>query len=246
MKSKILWLLPIVLFLGLWEAVARSGIFSHYLFPPFSHVMVTMFVLFINGIMLENFVSSLVRILAGFIIGALAGIGVGILMGYNKAVHDALHPIFSLLMPIPALGWLPLLMLWIGIGEALPITIVFLCSFFPILYNTITGIRSVGEDVINVARSLGATKRKVLTTVLLPLALPNIFTGLRLESGMAWRVIIAAEMVAIPSGLGTLLMSAESLLRVDIIMACLIILSFMCLLFEKTLLFFEKKIVRWK
>jgi NitT/TauT family transport system permease protein len=137
-------------------------------------------------------------------------------------------------------------MLWIGVGESLPITIIFICSFFPILYNTVTGIRSVSSEIVSVARTLGASKRQILTTILLPLALSNIFTGLRLEAGMTWRVIIAAEMVAVPTGLGALLISSESLLRVDIIMVCLIVLSLMCLLFEKTLLFLERKITRWK
>ena len=244
--EKILWVVPILTFLAIWEAVARAGFFPQYLFPPFSHVMVTMYVLIANGILVENFVSSLIRVLAGFVLGAIAGIGVGIIMGYNEAVNRVLHPIFSLLMPIPALGWLPLLMLWIGVGEALPITIIFLCSFFPILYNTVTGIRSVSGEIVSVARTLGASKRKILTTILLPLAMSNIFTGLRLEAGMAWRVVIAAEMIAIPTGIGALLISSESLLRVDIIMVCLIVLSLMCLLFEKTLLLLEKKITKWR
>lgn len=244
--EKILWIIPILTFLSIWEAIARIGLFPHYLFPPFSHVMVTMYLVIVSGVLVENFISSLLRVLAGFFLGALAGICVGVLMGYNEAVNRALHPIFSLLMPIPALGWLPLLILWIGVGEALPVTIIFICSFFPILYNTVTGIRNVSSEVISVARTLGASKRQILTTILLPLALSNIFTGLRLEAGMAWRVVIAAEMVAIPTGLGALLISSESLLRVDVIMVCLIILSLMCLLFEKTLLFLERKINRWK
>jgi len=115
----------------------------------------------------------------------------------------------------------------------LPIAIIFICSFFPVLYNTITGIKTVPEDFIKVAKTLGASPIKILTTVILPLALPNIFTGLRLEAGMAWRVIIAAEMVAIPTGIGALLMRAESLIRVDIIIVCLMVLSVMCLSFEK-------------
>lgn len=244
--EKILGVIPVLVFLAVWEATARAGFFPEYLFPPFSHVMATMYVLVASGILVENFISSLLRVLAGFILGAVAGIGVGIIMGYNETVNRALHPIFSLLMPIPALGWLPLLMLWIGVGEALPVTIIFLCSFFPILYNTVTGIRSVSEEIISVARTLGASKKKILTTILLPLAVSNIFTGLRLEAGMAWRVIIAAEMVAIPTGIGALLISSESLLRVDVIMVCLIVLSLMCLSFEKALLLLERRIARWR
>jgi len=205
-----------------------------------------MYLLLTNGVLVKNFVSSLLRVLAGFFLGSVAGICVGILMGCNEAINNALHPIFSYLMAIPALGWLPLLMVWIGISEALPIIVIFICSFFPILYNTVTGIRGVDREIIDVARVLGASKRKLLTTIILPLALPNIFTGLRLEAGMAWRVVIVAEMVAIPVGIGALLMSSESLLRVDIIVACLMVLGVMCFLFEKALILIEKKMIKWR
>ena len=103
----------------------------------------------------------------------------------------------------------------------LPITIIFICSFFPVLYNTVTGIRNVDKAYIRVAKTLGASNTRILATVVIPLALPNIFTGLRLEAEMAWRVIIAAEMVAIPTGIGALMMKAESLIRIDIIIVCL-------------------------
>jgi NitT/TauT family transport system permease protein len=121
----------------------------------------------------------------------------------------------------------------------LPITIIFICSFFPILYNTSTGIKTVDKNYIKVARSLGASDKEILTSIVIPLALPNIFTGLKLESGMAWRVIIAAEMVAIPTGIGALMMRAESLMRIDIIIVCLIILAMMCFLFERFFIFLE-------
>ena len=138
-------------------------------------------------------------------------------------------------------------MLWIGINEMLPITLIFICSFFPVLYNTVTGIKNVDKDYIHVARTLGASDIKILTTVVMPLALPNIFTGLRLESGMAWRVIIAAEMVAIPTGIGALMMRAESLIRIDIIIVCLIVLAVMCLSFEKFFAYLETRLTaKWR
>jgi len=171
---------------------------------------------------------------------------VGMVMGWVENINKALHPIISLLYPIPALGWLPLLMLWIGINEMLPITIIFICSFFPVLYNTVTGIRNVDKQYIQVARTLGASDARILATVVMPLALPNIFTGLRLEAGMAWRVIIAAEMVAIPTGIGALMMRAESLIRIDIIIVCLIVLAVMCLAFERFFQYLETRMTaRW-
>ena len=185
--------------------------------------------------------SSLFRVLAGFLLGSTAGIVVGIGMGSKESVNKSFHPIFSLLYPIPALGWAPLLMVWIGINDLLPVALIFLCSFFPVLYNTITGIKSVDREVIKAARTLGASDGKILTTVILPLAIPNIFTGLRLEAGMAWRVVIAAEMVAIPTGIGALMIRSESLLRMDVIIVCLMVLSVMCLASERFFQFAEKR-----
>ena len=200
-----------------------------------------------SGVLGENFLSSLVRVLIGLIVGSLTGIMVGVVMGWKETMNKALHPIISLLYPIPPLGWLPLLMLWMGINEVLPIAIIFIASFFPVLYNTVTGIRSVDKDYIQVARTLGASDMKILTTVVMPLALPNIFTGLRLNAGMAWRVVIAAEMVAIPTGIGALLMKASSLIRIDIIIVCLIVLAVMTFSFERFFAYMEEKVtVKWR
>jgi NitT/TauT family transport system permease protein len=241
-------LLPIAIFLAVWELVARLNLVpGHLSFPPFSAVVMEFYNLAANGVLGDNFFASLTRVLIGFITGSIAGIAVGILMGWRENFNKALHPIISLFYPIPALGWLPLLMLWIGINEMLPIAIIFICSFFPVLYNTVTGIRSVDKDYIRVARTLGASDAKILATVAIPLALPNIFTGLRLEAGMAWRVIIAAEMVAIPTGIGALLMKAESLIRIDIIIVCLIVLAVMCLAFERFFQYMETRLTkRWR
>ena len=246
---KLKWeIIPIVIFLGTWEIIARLDLMpGQFFFPPFSVVVMEFWYLAVSGVLGRNFFSSLIRVLIGFSAGSIAGLFIGIIMGWNNIANKALNPIISLVYPIPALGWLPLLMLWFGIGEILPIAIIFICSFFPILYNTVTGIKNVNKNYIFVARTLGASDLKILSTVVVPLALPNIFTGLKLESGMAWRVIIAAEMVAIPTGIGALMMKAESLIRIDIIIVCLIVLGIMCLSFEKFFASLEKKLTnRWR
>jgi NitT/TauT family transport system permease protein len=241
-------LLPIVIMLVLWEIIARLELFpGQFYFPPFSTVVQEFYYLTINGVLGDNFLSSLGRVLIGFTAGSIAGILVGAIMGWKDIAHKALNPIINIIYPIPALGWLPLLMLWIGINELLPITIIFICSFFPVCYNTVTGIRNVDRDYIKAARTLGASDLRILATVVMPLALPNIFTGLRLEAGMAWRVIIAAEMVAIPTGIGALMMKAENLMRIDIIIVCLIVLAVMCLTFERFFAFLEERVTaKWR
>ena len=245
-KTKIFEFIPLIFLIIIWEIVGRIGFISKGLLPPFSEVLTIAFSFIKNGILIENFLKSFIRVLIGFFLGSLLGIFTGIIMGWNKYIERSLSPIISILYPIPALGWLPILMLWIGINELLPITIIFICSFFPVCYNTICGIRSVDKNYIRVARTLGASKIRILKTIVFPLALPNIFTGLRLEAGMAWRVIIAAEMVAIPTGIGALMMKAESLIRMDIIILCLLILSIMTFLFEKFFVYLENKTTKWK
>jgi len=241
-------ILPVAIFLAIWEMVARLDLIpGHFFFPPFSTVMQEFYRLVANGVLPSNFLSSLVRVLIGFCAGSLAGLLVGTLMGWKDLLNRAFSPLISLLYPIPALGWLPLLMLWIGINELLPIAIIFICSFFPICYNTATGIRNVDKDFVQAARTLGASDLRVLLTIVFPLALPTIFTGLRLEAGMAWRVIIAAEMVAIPTGIGALMMRAESLMRVDIIIVCLMVLATMCFLFERIFTYLERRLTEgWR
>ena len=241
-------LIPVLVFLLTWEVVARLRLIpGSFFFPPFTLVIQEFYHLTANRVLIDNFLSSLRRVLIGLFAGSTVGIAVGILMGYEQKLHKIAHPVLSLFYPIPALGWLPILMLWFGIGEMLPIMIIFICSFFPLLYNTVTGIKGVNKDFIKAAQSLGASEWKVLTTVVVPLALPNIFTGLRLEAGMAWRVIIAAEMVAIPTGIGALLMRAESLLRIDIIIVCLIVLAVMCFIFERFFIYLEYKLThKWR
>jgi ABC-type nitrate/sulfonate/bicarbonate transport system permease component len=191
--------------------------------------------------MTKNTTDTLIRVVLGLCIGVSGGVIIGIVMGWRHLIGRALSPIISILYPIPALGWIPLMMLWIGINEMLPIAVITISSFFPVCYNTVTGIRNVDPAMIKAAHILGASEMRILFRVILPNAAPQIFAGLRLSSGMAWRTVLAAEMVAIPTGIGSLIMNAESLVRVDIILSCLFILSLFCLVFEKILNLLEKK-----
>lgn len=246
-KARRFWetAIPVLLFLGLWEAAARFGwVPGGFLLPPFSGVLLELGRLLADGTLVANVTPSLFRVLAGFLLGSGLGLIFGIAMGCSRLLDRSLTPIAALLYPIPALGWLPIFMLWFGIGETLPIAVIFVCCFFPVLYTTATGIRSVDEEYVNVARTLGAGRGEIVRRVLVPLALPSIFTGLRLEAGMAWRVIIAAEMVAIPTGIGALLLRAESILRLDTIIACLFVLALLSFSFERFFAAWERRLTR--
>ena len=238
--------IPIIAFLIIWEIAGRSDFANKGLLPPFTEILSQFYELVKNGILIENLTKSVIRVLAGFSMGALLGIVVGTVMGWNKYIDKIFSPLISVLYPIPALGWLPILMLYIGIGEALPIAIIFICSFFPVCYNTICGIKNVDKNYIFAAKTMGASSMTILKTIVFPLALPTVFTGLRLEADMAWRVIIAAEMVAIPTGIGALMMKAENLIRMDIIIVCLLVLSVMTFMFERFFMKLEANLTKWK
>ncbi len=237
----------VLLFIALWEFSVRFGWMPGKVFiPPFSEVIVEIWEMLFDNLLIDSYKSSFVRVMMGFLLGATSGILLGIWMGWNQKVYDWFKPIISILYPIPALGWLPLLMLIIGINEVLPVVIIFICSFFPIVYNTVKGIKEVKPEFINAARLLGANDFTVLKKVVIPQALPYIFIGLKLESGAAWRTVVAAEMIAIPTGIGALMMRAENLMRIDIILVCLIVLSLMCLIFENFFSYLEHKMTgKW-
>ena len=246
---KIIWkILPVLVFFAFWEFTARFNRFStSMIFPPFSTVILEMVELVKCGVMIKNLVNTLFRVVTGLCVGTITGIIIGIAMGWKKAVGHSLSPVISILYPIPALGWLPLMMLWIGINEMLPIMVITISAFFPVCYNTASGVRNVDRMTVKAAHMLGASEKRILFEVILPNAAPQVFAGLRLSSGMAWRTVLAAEMVAIPTGVGALIMKGESLVRVDIILSCLFVLSILCLIFEKILEALEEKWVgKWR
>jgi|SRR6056297_221401 len=238
-------IIPIAVFLIIWQIL--GFIAKTPLFPTPGKVVIEFLNLLKSGDLIINLLDSLWRVVAGFVLGSLLGILTGISMGSNKIIEKSLQPLISMLYPIPTLGWLPLLVLWIGINNRLPIILIFICAFFPVTYNTLTGIKEVKEEYVKSAKVLGASKKYTLRKVIIPMALPNIFSGLRQESGMVWRTVIAAEMFAVPSGIGSLLINAESLIRVDIIMVCLGVLSFMCFIFDRAFIWIENKIIgEWR
>ncbi len=236
---------PILIFLLIWECAGRVD--QSPLLPSFSMVIVEFYNLLESGFLVENLAHSFIRVLVGYLSGGLFGIMVGIFMGMNKAIEEALKPLISMLLSIPTLGWLPLMMLWVGINEALPIILIFICAFFPVAYATLLGIKETPKEFINSAKALGASNFYILIKIILPLALPSIFTGLRLEAGMVWKTVLAAEMFAIPTGIGAMMINAESLIRVDVIMVTLLVLGFMSFGFEKAIYALEKFLTnKWR
>jgi ABC-type nitrate/sulfonate/bicarbonate transport system permease component len=169
-----------------------------------------------SGELFFHLLASLKREASAFLIAATA-IPLGIAMGWWRLVYNQVNPIMEILRPIPPLAWIPLSILWFGIGDEQNEFIIFLGMFFPILVNTIVGVKNIDPNFVRAARSLGAPERKVLTRIVLKGALPQIITGVRIGLGVGWMALVAAELVGANSGLGFLINDARSMLRTDII-----------------------------
>ena len=239
--------ISIISFFLLWEMIARSHFFPSILFPPPCEVLATGFDLLRSGILLKSVGNSFLRVIAGILLGLALAIPVGLLMGWVETVDKLFGPITSLLFPIPGIAWLPLLIVWVGLRPSLPILLIAIVVFFPVLLNISSGVKSVDRENILAARTLGSSELRILVSVVVPLSLPFILTGVRIEVALAWRVLVAAEMIAIPTGIGALMSRSESLLQIKAVMVCLGLLSIIGLIMDWSLRYVEKRLTaHWR
>jgi ABC-type nitrate/sulfonate/bicarbonate transport system permease component len=215
---------PLVL-VGLWEAAVRAGMLDARFFPPPSSVLATLYDLFVNGPIVRHTLTTVVRVLAGFGIGAAAGLGSGLILGTAHPLRAALEPTISALYVIPKVAILPLVMLIFGLGEASKIAIVAIATFFIVVINTTAAVVGVEPIYVEAGRAFGAKRLRMFRHVLLPGALPVIVTGLRLALGTALIVVIAAEFVATQEGIGYFIWHAWNTLRPEEMFAGFIVIA---------------------
>lgn len=250
LKGIINFLFPIFCLIIFWELLARSNLVVSYLFPPPSQVFQKWINLFSPPlyIMRQDILHSLYRLMYGFLLSAGIGIVLGIAMGLSTRVYRFFTPILSLLLPIPSIAWIPIVILWLGLGDLTCTVIVFLAGIFSVVYNVSTGVRSVSKYHIWAAQTMGATRLKIFYKVMLPGALPYIITGLRLAMGGGWRALIAAEMLSATMwGLGYRIYQAKQFLAVDVMYAGIISLALMGFILERIIFtYIERRTVeRW-
>jgi taurine transport system permease protein len=196
--------IAVVVFVGAWEAAVRTGIVDAFFLPAPSTIVQRAYQMAATGenILLHDIWKSATRVLIGFLLSALVGVPLGLVMGMSKYVRAALNPIVSIIRPLPALSWIPLSMLWLGIGEKQKFAIVFMGCFASVLVYTVAATLRVDVILQRAARNLGASRLQVIRHVTLPGALPNILSGLKVVLAIAWTCVISAEMVGANSGLG--------------------------------------------
>lgn len=200
----------------------------------------------VDGSLLANISASFGRVAVGYALAIAVGLPLGMLLGRVKALHDALYPTIELLRPIPPLAWVPLAIVWFGIGNGPAYFIVFLASVFPIFVNAFDGARSIDKVYFRAAQCLGFGRWRTFRSVVWPAALPQILTGMRVAAGIAWMAVVGAEMIAARSGLGYMIYEASVLLRTDRIVAGMIAVGVLGALTAYALSLAESWVLRWR
>lgn len=236
----------IALFLALWEAAPRLGLVDEVFLPPFSTVVQAGLELVRNGQMWDNISTSVTRSLIGFGIALITAIPVGVAIAWYKPIAEFLNPVLELFRNTAALALLPVFILILGIGETSKIALVVYAGFFPILLNTISGVRTVDPLLIKSAVSLGFSPLRLFQKVILPAAVPSIFTGIRMAASGSILVLIAAEMFGARAGLGYLITAAQQNFQIPDMYAGIVAIALVGLAYNGVLVTIERRLSRWR
>ncbi|MFV2174941.1 ABC transporter permease [Actinomadura sp. LOL_016] len=236
----------IIVFLAAWELAPRSGLVDPIFLPPLSEVLPALGELAGNGLLWENTRASLVRALAGFGLAIAVAVPLGLLIGWYRTVAELLNPLLEVFRNTAAIALLPVFILVLGIGETSKIAIVLYACTWPILLNTISAVRTVDATLVKSARSLGLSAPRVFQKVILPAAVPSIFTGVRLAGATSVLVMIVAEMVGAKEGLGFLVNSSQQNFAIHEMYAGIVAISVLGLAFNYLLVLVERRFTRWR
>ena len=236
-----------VLLLAVWYVATDILNLTHPVMLPSPTGVVRAFMrLAASGELLNNIGASLLRIFYANCAALLLGVPLGLAMGLYKPVERLCDGLLSLFRPIPPLAWVPLSILWLGIGTLSVVFITFLAAFFAVLVNTIAGAQSVDKQLVRAAQSLGAGQRRLMARVILPSVAPAIFTGFRVAIGVSWMSIVAAELIAAPSGLGYMIMYYREVLRTDAIIVGMLTIGVIGLAMDFGTRWLERRLLPWR
>jgi taurine transport system permease protein len=200
---------------------------------------------FVDSTLAQHTLASLGRIFGALAAAIVIGVPAGVAIASSRVGKGVLDPIVEFLRPLPPLAYLPLVIIWLGIGEASKITVIALAMLPPVIISTAAGVRSASKDHVNAARSFGATRWQVLWHVILPGAVPSILTGTRIALGAGWSTLVAAELIAASRGLGFMIQSAAQFLVTDIVIAGIFVIAIIAFLFELIARLTERMLVPW-
>jgi taurine transport system permease protein len=236
--------------LALWWAVSQTGLIARLFLPTPAEVLATARSIYedgyANATLWEHISASLGRILSAALIAITLGIPTGIAMGLNRWVKGVFDTPIEFYWPLPPLAYLPLMVIWLGIGEASKITLLTLAMFAPIVLSAQAGVRSLSIERVNAALSLGASRFQLFTEVVLPSALPEILTGIRISLGVGWSCLVAAELIAATRGIGYMIMSASHFLATDAVFVGIGVIASCAFVFSAGMRLIEGWLVPWK
>lgn len=236
----------VAVLLIVWEFVCRMGWVDPLFLPAPTSILIALWDLLTEGNLIRDIGASLYRIILGFLLGASVGIIIGLGIGFSRWTDALATPIVNLLYPIPKLALLPLIMLWLGIGELPKIVIIALGVFFPVVINTSSGVKNVDPNLVKAAVTFGSNHVNVIRKVLLPGSLPVIFAGLKLAAGTSLLLLVAAEMIAASEGVGAMVLHYGNLMLTDKLMAGVVVLSLLGLTFNRLLQWLENRLIPWR
>jgi len=234
------------LLLAAWTlAISRS---RGSIFPVPLQVVTAVGELIADGTLWQHILASLGRVGTGFLLAVLTAVPLGLWMGRVESVYAALNPVFQILRPISPIAWIPIAILWFGVGNASPIFLIFIASVFPLIVQTAAGVHTIDPRYLRAAENFGVSRAKLMLQVVIPAVLPEIIVGMRISLGVGWLVVVAAEMIALRSGLGYLIMDSRNAgNRYDLVVAGMIIIGVIGLLLDGVMRLLEGlKAVRWR
>ncbi len=247
-----LWLsiMTILLLFGIWWAVAAAGIVKPLFVPSPGAILNKFIVIWNDGFtgvpMWEHIAVSTLRVFGAFLIACIIGIPLGLGMGMNASVRGIVDPAIEFYRPIPPLAYLPLMIIWFGIGETSKVLLIFLSVFAPVALGARAGVKSAAIEQVHAVYSMGATRRQVLYRVILPSALPEILTAMRIGIGFGWTTLVAAEMVAATKGIGYMVLTASQFLQTSTVIMGIIVIAVIAYAFDMLMRYVERRLLPWK
>jgi len=234
----------------LWYVATNYG-WIKPIFLPSPQATYLQFYEYLTGIandrpLWEHFAASMLRVFSAFALGCITAIPIGIAMGMSRVWKGIFDPPIELLRPLPPLAYLPLIIIWFGIGEVPKVLLIFLSCFAPLAMAARSGMRSASQEQMNAAYSMGASYGQVIRHVVLPAAMPEILVGMRVSIGFGWSTLVAAEMVAANVGLGQMVLNASNFLRTDIVVMGIIVIGSVAYMFDLLMRWVEDKVVPWR
>ncbi|HSM93717.1 MAG TPA: ABC transporter permease [Anaeromyxobacteraceae bacterium] len=239
------WLVPasgVGTLLGAWQVASSSGHWTPEQLPGPAAVLRAGAELVATGTLAAHVGASLARFLAAYALAAGLAVTLGLLFGWRERLWRAVDPLVQLIRPVSPIAWFPLAVLWLGIGDAPAIAIIFLAAFFPALLTTVAAVRRVDPLLLRIARNFGSRERDIVLKVVVPAAFPQVAVGLHIALGAAWVYLVAGEMLGARSGLGFLVMDARNFLRTDLLLFAVLMIGLIGLALDKAIAAVERRI----